>query len=182
MLSTLRSVLTQRPVRVRRTGSDRQGLRVLGDRAGQALAEFVLIIPVLLLLVFGIVEFGLAFRTHQIVTNAAREGARVAVLPSSDEDRARDVVVDRLESAGLPLGDLEPEEVVRFRCLEDEDDDEGEEGWCEDDRFAKLTQVVVTYPYTFFVLGGLVRWACGADCASQYGTIDLRTASAMRNE
>jgi hypothetical protein len=179
MLSIMRSLIRRRPAALR-PRSGHEGTRPLGGRAGQALAEFVLIIPVLLLLVFGIVEFGLAFRTHQIVTNSAREGARVAVLPSADEARVIAVVRDRLESAGLnPDADGVD---ISFRCLEDEDDDEGEDGWCDDERFAKLTQVQVSYPYTFFVLGGLVRWACGADCASQYGTIDLRTASAMRNE
>jgi hypothetical protein len=59
--------------------------RGLRDRAGQALAEMVLVTPILLLLVFGIIEFGLAFRTHQIATNSAREGARVAVLPSTTD-------------------------------------------------------------------------------------------------
>lgn len=151
------------------------------SRAGQALAEFVLVIPVLLLLVFGIVEFGLAFRTHQIVTNATREGARVAVLPSThaeadSEAFVEDVVKQRLESAGL-----DPELAdITFTCI----DEDGTEtaGWCTTDPFGKLTRVEVDYPYTFFILGGLVRWACGTDCADQYGTISLRTDSAMRNE
>lgn len=145
--------------------------------AGQALAEFVLVIPILLLLVFGIVEFGLAFRTHQIVTNSAREGARVAVLPSTDDPNIVEGVVEqRLASAGLDplLAD------ISFACVEENGDETA--GWCGGDRFGKLTRVDLTYPYTFFVLGGLVRWACGADCAGQYGTISLRTASAMRNE
>jgi Flp pilus assembly protein TadG len=177
MLSILRSFLARRPSRVRRRG-DRHGLEALGDRAGQALAEFVLVIPVLLLLVFGIVEFGLAFRTHQIVTNSAREGARVAVLPSATEQRVIDVVEDRLQSSGL---DPSLADITMF-CVDDDDGTETE-GWCAPaDRFGNLTRVVVGYPYTFFVLGGLVAWACGDDCASQYGTIDLRTASAMRNE
>lgn len=151
------------------------------SRAGQALAEFVLVIPVLLLLVFGIVEFGLAFRTHQIVTNATREGARVAVLPSThaeadSEAFVEDVVKQRLESAGL-----DPEEAtITFTCIDEDGTETG--GWCATDPFGKLTRVEVDYPYTFFILGGLVGWACGANCADQYGTISLRTDSAMRNE
>lgn len=179
MLSTLRSFLRHRPG-ARAHGGPRA--RVFRDRAGQALAEFVLVIPVLLLLVFGIVEFGLAFRTHQIVTNSTREGARVAVLPSThqEDDPAeyvREVVRQRLESAGLDpdLAD------ISFTCVDDEDGTETE-GWCDTEPFAKLTRVEVDYPYTFFVLGGLVGWACGDGCASQYGTIDLSTYSAMRNE
>jgi Flp pilus assembly protein TadG len=47
--------------------------RGLRDRAGQALAEMVLVTPILLLLVFGIIEFGLAFRTHQIMRRTRPE-------------------------------------------------------------------------------------------------------------
>lgn len=181
-MKTSRTRLRRRGAHDQNEGTARLGGRMARsggwrEEAGQALAEFVLVIPILLLLVFGIVEFGLAFRTHQIVTNSAREGARVAVLPSTtDEQIVEDVVEHRLESAGLDplLAD------ISFACV----DENGTEtaGWCQGDRFGKLTRVNVTYPYTFFVLGGLVRWACGAQCASQYGTIDLRTASAMRNE
>lgn len=180
MLTMMRSLVQRRPTALR-PRSTHEGPRPFGGRAGQALAEFVLVIPVLLLLVFGIVEFGLAFRTHQIVTNAAREGARVAVLPSSHEDDRQapfveGIVLDRLERSGLDPGQA----TVSFTCV-DEDGDE-ETGWCDSPAFGKLTRVEVEYPYRFFVLGGLVRWACGAGCASQYGDIDLRTASAMRNE
>lgn len=146
--------------------------------AGQALAEFVLVIPVLLLLVFGIVEFGLAFRTHQIVTNSAREGARIAVIPSTtDAATVEDVVENRLQSAGLDPTDA----VISIWCI-DQDTNNETAGFCQGERWGKLTRVDVSYPYTFFVLGGLVGWACGADCAGDYGTISLRTASAMRNE
>lgn len=162
-------------------GGARSGLRAsVRSRAGQALAEFVLVIPVLLLLVFGIIEFGLAFRTHQIVTNATREGARVAVLPSTHAEAnsdtfVEDVVRQRLESAGLDpaLAD------ISFTCIAE--DGTESDGWCTDP-FGKLTQVEVGYDYTFFILGGLVSWACGSGCADQYGTISLRTDSAMRNE
>jgi hypothetical protein len=161
-------------------GRGTKGRNGLGDRAGQALAEFVLIIPVLLLLVFGIVEFGLAFRTHQIVTNTAREGARVAVLPPSAGDPGNDarvtaVVEDRLLSAGLDPD--HPEFQLVLKC------DGVEGGRCSGtDRWGSLSEVELGYPYRFFVLGGLVRWACGAGCDGNFGTIQLRTAASMRNE
>jgi len=47
---------------------------------GQALIETALALPVLLLVLFGIIEFGLAFARYQVVTNASREGARAATL------------------------------------------------------------------------------------------------------
>lgn len=48
--------------------------------AGQALVEFTMILPIFLVLMFGLVDFGRAFYTWLLVTNAAREGARVAAV------------------------------------------------------------------------------------------------------
>lgn len=45
---------------------------------GQSLVEFAIIVPTLLILVFGIIDFGLALRSYITVTQATREGARYA--------------------------------------------------------------------------------------------------------
>jgi Flp pilus assembly protein TadG len=55
-----------------------------GER-GQSLVEFAMIIPLFLLLVFAIVDFGMGFYSWITVTNAAREGARVGAV-GADED------------------------------------------------------------------------------------------------
>lgn len=47
---------------------------------GQTLVEFALILPILLLLVMGIIQFGIIFSAQIGITNAAREGARVAAV------------------------------------------------------------------------------------------------------
>ncbi len=52
--------------------------------AGQELVEFALVLPLLLVLVFGIVDFSVAVFDYNTVANAAREGARAAILPPSD--------------------------------------------------------------------------------------------------
>ena len=60
-----------------------------GER-GQAIVELALTLPLLLLVVLGIFDFGLMFQRFEVVTNAAREGARVAVLPDyTDPPRPR---------------------------------------------------------------------------------------------
>lgn len=51
---------------------------------GQALVEMALVLPILIIIVFGIVEFGRIMNTYLIVTNAAREGARHGVVGGSD--------------------------------------------------------------------------------------------------
>ncbi len=47
---------------------------------GQAIVEFVIVLPVLVLLIFGITQFGLAFRNYISITDAARVGARAAAV------------------------------------------------------------------------------------------------------
>jgi Flp pilus assembly protein TadG len=51
------------------------------SEAGAELVEFALVLPMLLLVFAGIVDFGLLLQRQQVVTNAAREGARLAILP-----------------------------------------------------------------------------------------------------
>ena len=50
-----------------------------GD-GGQTFVEFALVLPILVLLVFGITQFGLAFRNYLAITDAARVGARAAAV------------------------------------------------------------------------------------------------------
>ena len=55
-------------------------------RRGQALAEFALTLPILLLLVFGIIEFARLFQTWVVLQSAARAGARAASIGMIDYD------------------------------------------------------------------------------------------------
>jgi len=73
-----------------------------GDRSirGQSLVEFALVLPVFLLLLIGVAEFGRAWMTRNILTGASREAARIAAVQgntASALSRANDV----LSSAGI---------------------------------------------------------------------------------
>jgi Flp pilus assembly protein TadG len=59
-------------------------MRLGRDERGQALVEFALILPIILLLVVGMLEFARAWNLHQVMTDAAREAARRAVLADTD--------------------------------------------------------------------------------------------------
>lgn len=62
-----------------------QGSRIKKrKRSGQSLVETALILPLLLLLLTGIIDFGLLFNTYLVVSNASREGARHAVTGDTD--------------------------------------------------------------------------------------------------
>jgi Flp pilus assembly protein TadG len=52
--------------------------------SGAELVEFALVLPVLLVLIAGVADFALLFHGYHVTTNAAREGARLAILPGYD--------------------------------------------------------------------------------------------------
>ena len=54
----------------------------LRSQRGAELIEFALIFPLLLLVLLGIIDFGFLFQRYEVLTNATREGARMAVLPN----------------------------------------------------------------------------------------------------
>jgi Flp pilus assembly protein TadG len=75
--------------------------------SGQSLVEFAIVLPILLALLVGIFEFGVAWNRKQVLTNAAREGARLAVLPSTAGTDTVDFQIDAyLTSAGIAPGNV----------------------------------------------------------------------------
>jgi len=79
---------------------------------GQALIEFAMVIPILLILAFAIIDFGWAMRDYVTLTNAAREGARLGVVAcktaaneTAIKQRAVDYSSDLLELADVTVND-----------------------------------------------------------------------------
>jgi Flp pilus assembly protein TadG len=71
---------------------DPRGVR---SRRGQAMVELALALPMMLVLIFGAVEFGTAMYDKAVITNASREGARagiVATTPRRTNRQIQDVV------------------------------------------------------------------------------------------
>ena len=68
---------------------------------GQALVEFALLIPIFLIMVFSIVDFGMGFYSWITVTNSAREGARLGAVQATEQ-----LIIERVEdTANLPNQD-----------------------------------------------------------------------------
>jgi hypothetical protein len=76
---------------------------LVGSERGAELIEFALVLPLLLLLLLGIVDFGFLFQRLEVVTNAAREGARIAVLPSYLPDDVKNRVCSYMQEGGVPI-------------------------------------------------------------------------------
>lgn len=69
-------------------------------RRAAAIVEFAVVTPLLLAMVFGIMEFGWAFMVRQTLTHATREACRVAILQGSTSTDA----VNRFNAAAAPAG------------------------------------------------------------------------------
>ena len=147
--------------RMRRRGRRAGGRHGLGD-AGQALVEIAIALPILLGLLVGIFEFARAYNVQQVITNAAREGAREGVLPTSTQ-------ADALNRANARLADGNVAgATVTFSCTGSPCDT------------GDAVSVAITVPYTFRFIGPIV--ALFASGASDPGTINLSTTSTMRRE
>lgn len=70
-------------------------------RHGAAAVEFAVVAPVLFLLVFGMIEFGRMVMVQQVLTNASREGARIAVLDGATTSDVTSAVQSYLAGASI---------------------------------------------------------------------------------
>jgi len=121
---------------------------------GQSLVEFALVVPLLLLLVIGIAEFGRAWMAKNILTGAAREAVRILAVPGppGGPADARNRAIEVLASAGITADNI----IVTDA--------------------AKYTPVSVTVSYNFpVVIAGFIP---GLDNA----TIPLSSTTTMRRE
>lgn len=60
------------------------------NQKGASAVELAFILPILVMIVFGIFQFGIAYNNWIALTHAAREGARLAAVGSYDEQAVRD--------------------------------------------------------------------------------------------
>jgi Flp pilus assembly protein TadG len=140
----------------------------LSSERGAAIIETALTLPLLLLVCIGIFEFGRAYQTWAVLTNAAREGARVAVLPSAVtgtvDARVREyLTIGGLNSDSTVLVNVNPALVSMGAAGN-----------------ASASQVVVTYPFSFMVLQPVAQLVVRGAMA---GTpIPLTAVATMRNE
>lgn len=138
------------------------------DERGTALLETALTLPILLLVSVSILEFGRAYQTWQVLTNAAREGARVAVLPNPEAGVIEKRVQDYLVAGQLPDAANAVVTVNRTATVS------------IGAGTASASQVTVNYPFQFIALQPVARLVVPT---SKLGAPLTMTASAlMRNE
>jgi hypothetical protein len=136
------------------------------DESGAELIEFALVLPLLLLVVLGILDFGFLFQRYEVVTNAAREGARVAVLVGYTPGDVALRVDQYLTAGGLTAPHAAPVIVTSTKDLDGV-------------HCAVVTSVTVTYPYTYSFVAGVAGYF-GANALATRST--LTATAEMRNE
>ncbi|HXE81134.1 MAG TPA: TadE family protein [Vicinamibacterales bacterium] len=145
-----------------------RGARSANRERGSALLEAAFTIPLLLLVAIGIFEFGRAYQTWQVLTNAAREGARTAVLPSAGADTAQARALAYMQAGRL---DKAAEAVITVN----ENDSYEVSGTT-----VSASRVRIDYPFSFMVLGPIVQLVVpGSELG---GDLTMTAEAVMRNE
>jgi hypothetical protein len=137
----------------------------LRNQRGQALLETAITLPIILLVSVGIFEFGRAYQVQQVLTNAAREGARVAVLPGITDAVVTTTVRNYLTSGGLTPIDPAIVRNVPFNGS----------------TTIMASRVTISYPFNFMVLNPVVRLITPSSTLGA-GVLTMQAATLMRNE
>ena len=134
---------------------------------GTAMIELALMLPLVLFISVGIFEFGRAYETMQVLTNAAREGARVAVLPNQPTD-----IVKTRVNAYMELGGL----TTCTSCIVVTPTEIAIGGGST----ASGSKVTVNYPFSFMVLQPVARLLVSG--STMPAAFTMSAAAEMRNE
>jgi Flp pilus assembly protein TadG len=128
------------------------------DRKGQEVVEYALVLPIFLLLVFGIIDFGVTIFYYNAIANAAREGARTGVVipfDSTGDDAATNAITNTVISR-TALPNLTSDDISVTRSL-------------------TRTQVAVEYRHRL-ITGPVIQVVAGGP------DITLRSVATMYNE
>jgi Flp pilus assembly protein TadG len=138
----------------------RSRFRTGGGDHGQALVEFALVSPLLLLLILGMVDFARAWSAYEVITYEARMGARMAVVDNPGTTEA-DVI--QAIGDGLARGSLDPAlatiSIGGFRAGR-----------------GTPAEVQIDYPFSLVFAGRFLGWLSGSE------DLVLSTLFVMRNE
>jgi Flp pilus assembly protein TadG len=134
------------------------------NERGAALIETAITIPIILLIAVGIFEFGRAYQTWQVLTNAAREGARVAILTDKTDADVQSAVRNYMQSGGLPKYGTAGVVIDRNVPMGPN----------------TASRITVNYPFQFMVLNPVVRMVTPSSTTG--APLTMQSVALMRNE
>jgi Flp pilus assembly protein TadG len=135
------------------------------SQKGAALLETAIVLPLILLVCVGIFEFGRAYQTWQVLTNAAREGARAAIIVGTTDTAVTARVRNYMQGGALPNYASATVTITHNVPLTGPD---------------KGTSVQIDYPFQFIVLQPVVRLVVRN--ATTGAPITMHSTALMRNE
>jgi Flp pilus assembly protein TadG len=135
---------------------------------GSAMVETAIAIPILLVLMVGIFEVGRAYETWQVLTNAAREGARMSVTPGSSQSNTTALIRQYMANGQLINSATAAVDVNTGASID------------VNGTPVSASAVTVDYPFEFIMLQPVVRLV--APGATVGGPITMRATAIMRNE
>lgn len=130
------------------------------DDSGQALVEFALVVPILVVLIIGVFEFSRAWEAQHILAQTAREALRSAVV--DDPTYSQETMFGQIRAA-LERGSLDPSKA-----------DVQLTGWKTGT--GTPARIAISYHYEFFLLEPFVEWVNAGD------DVTLSASFVMRNE
>jgi Flp pilus assembly protein TadG len=140
-------------------------MKRIRNQKGAALLETAVTIPLVLAVCVAIFEFGRAYQTWQVLTNAAREGARISILAESSDAQVTSAVRAYMQSGQLPKyasAGVSVERTVPFGTN-------------------TASRITVTYPFNFTVLNPVMKLLNSGATAGK-GTTMMTSTALMRNE
>jgi len=135
---------------------------------GSAMVEAAITIPLLLVLMVGIFEVGRAYQTWQVLTNAAREGARMSITPSSTPANTTALVRQYMADGQLQNSSTAAVNVDKTSSIN------------VNGTPVSASLVTVDYPFTFIMLQPVVRLVVPGTTVG--APITMRATAVMRNE
>ena len=141
------------------------------DQRGGSLVEFAVIAPLLFVILFGIIEFGILFYDRAMITNASREAARAGIVynfipdspPRISDAEIRQVVRDYCEDHLISFGEGSTLTIPIERTGNEAGD---------------ILTVTVNYPFRFLVFSNVLALIGG----NVGGLVNLSAETIMRLE
>lgn len=67
-------------------------MKFIVNQKGQSLVEFAIVLPLILLILLGIAQFGMMFNSYLTIQNATREGARVGIVGGTNNEINQSII------------------------------------------------------------------------------------------
>jgi Flp pilus assembly protein TadG len=151
----------------------------MGDKTGVSAVEFAIILPLLLVIIFGIIEFGLVLFNKQVITNASREGARAGIVARNPRINPNDIEGIVKAYTGTYLITFGSDKTTYVTSVVS--DPLGNVKTTDEAVFEDTLEVTVDFNYEFLIFDAILSLVSGGE-GNGWGTLPLSARTLMRYE